>query len=74
MEFNPDSVVAVTGFCILLFAYNPSLRFLPAIMAIAFPLYPEQAAFIGYVAVLFFGTVTELIGAGLSISGLSREV
>lgn len=74
MEYQPDTVVAIVGFCLLLFGYSPQLRLLPALCAFIMPLYPEQAAFTAYAVVLIFGTVYEMVGVGLSVAGLSREV
>ena len=63
MEFPLSDVVAVCGFCVLLWAWAPALRVLPLLAAIAFPLYPQDAAFVAYIVVLFFGTPIELISA-----------
>lgn len=73
IEYSPDTVVSVVGFCILLAVYPVWLRMMPAVAAFIVPLYPEQAAFTAYVVVLLMGTAWELVKVGLSFAGQDLE-
>ena len=65
MSFPVEDVVAVCGFCVMLWAWSPALRLMPLLAAIAFPLYPQDAAFTAYIVVLMFGTPFELVNVML---------
>lgn len=64
METPIDSIVAVVGFCGLLWWLPGQYMILPALAALAFPLYPVEAAQIAYVVCLFMGSLGETLNLG----------
>lgn len=64
-EFSLDSAVAIAGLCVMTWPLVRGrlevLALLPALMAGLYPVYPVNAAFAGYLAVLFLGTVYSLV-------------
>lgn len=66
MEAPIESIVAVCGFCFLLWWIPMPFMLLPALAALIFPLYPVEAASIAFVVGLVWGALVRLIKVGWS--------
>lgn len=64
MEVPIESIVAVVGFCGLLWWLPGNFMILPLLAALVFPLYPVEAARIAYVVALLFGSLSQLLNVG----------
>jgi len=66
MELDINDVVAVMGFCWLLWWCPFPYMLMPALAALIFPLYPVEAAWVAYVSGLLMGSLTRLFEVGKS--------
>lgn len=65
MDVPVESIVAVSGFCFLLWWVPAPFMLLPALSALVFPLYPVEAASISFVVGLVWGALVRLIKVGM---------